>query len=75
MPAPSKFAFKKNPIIFIILFIAIVLTLATKGEGAFSFCLFYIFTGIFRSFKNLIFKKHKILKDITNEPLELKQTK
>lgn len=76
LPAPSIFAFKKNPIIFIILLIAIVLTLATRGEGAFSFCLFYIFTGVLRSIKNLIFKKHKIIEDgMTHKPLELKQTK
>jgi len=76
LPKPSLIVIKNNPIIFIILFIAIVLTIATKGEGSFSFCLFYIFTGIIRGIKEIIFRKRKVIeKDLTNEPLELKETK
>jgi len=76
LPKPSLNAVKMNPIIFIVLFIAIVLTIATKGEGSFSFCLFYIFTGIIRGIKDLIFRKRRVIEeDLTNEPLELKETK
>lgn len=67
LPKPSLEAVKKNPLIFIILFIAIVLTMITNGEGSFSFCLFYIFSGIFRSIKNLIFKKQKVMKEEMSE--------
>jgi CDP-diacylglycerol--serine O-phosphatidyltransferase len=73
LPKPSMQTIKKNPIVFIILFIAIILTIATNGEGSFSFCLFYIFTGIIRTVKNMLFKKHRIIEeDITDENLELK---
>ena len=76
LPKPSMQAIKKNPIVFIILFIAIVLTIVTNGEGSFSFCLFYIFSGIIISVKNLLFKKKKIVKDdLQDEHLELKETK
>ncbi|MEO8210535.1 MAG: CDP-diacylglycerol--serine O-phosphatidyltransferase [bacterium] len=76
LPKPSLYAIKKNPLVFIILFIAIILTIATNGEGSFSFCLFYIFTGIIRSTKNLIFRKRKIVEnEITGRPVELKETK
>jgi len=69
LPKPSVSAFKKNPIIFIILFIAIILTLFTKGEGSFSFCLFYIFSGIIRGVKNLVFRKRKLPdENLTGEP-------
>ncbi|MEO8664968.1 MAG: CDP-diacylglycerol--serine O-phosphatidyltransferase [Ignavibacteria bacterium] len=76
LPKPSLYAIKKNPIVFIILFIAIVLTIATNGEGAFSFCLFYIFSGIIISLKNLIFRKQKVIENkLGEENLKLKETK
>ncbi len=76
LPRPSLNSIKKNPIVFIILFIAIVLTILTDGEGSFSFCLFYIFTGIIRSIKNLIFRKQKLIgSEIGNKTIELKETK
>lgn len=59
LPKPTLNAVKKNPIVFIILLIAIIITAATKGEGSFSFCLFYIFSGVIISLKNMIFKKRK----------------
>ena len=66
---------KKNPIVFIILFIAIVLTIATDGEGSFSFCLFYVFSGIIMSLKNLLLKrKRQPEDDLSEEQLELKKT-
>jgi CDP-diacylglycerol---serine O-phosphatidyltransferase len=76
LPRPSLAAIKKNPIVFIILLLAIILTIATNGEGSFSFCLFYIFSGIIVSIKNIIFRKHKSVEDgISNEPVNLKETK
>lgn len=59
LPKPTLNAVKKNPIVFIILLIAIIITAATKGEGSFSFCLFYIFSGVIINLKNMIFKKRK----------------
>jgi CDP-diacylglycerol---serine O-phosphatidyltransferase len=76
LPKPSFEAFKKNPFIFIILLIAIIVTIATRGEGLFTFCLFYISTGIFRSIYNLIFKKKKLRgKNYSGNELKLKETK
>lgn len=76
LPKPSVNSIKKNPLVFIILFIAIILTIITDGEGSFSFCLFYIFSGIFLSIKNLIFRKRKAAEDdVNDEHLELKQSK
>lgn len=76
LPKPSLYAIKKNPLVFIILFIAIILTIATNGEGSFSFCLFYIFSGIIISMKNIIFRKNKISKeDISDEEMRLKESK
>ena len=76
LPKPSLHAIKKNPIVFILLFIAIVLTIATNGEGAFSICLFYIFSGMILSLKNLIFRKQKVIETkLGEENLKLKETK
>jgi CDP-diacylglycerol--serine O-phosphatidyltransferase len=76
LPKPSLYAIKKNPIVFIILLLAIILTIITNGEGSFSFCLFYIFSGIIISIKNFIFRKHKKFEDdISDEPMKLKETK
>ncbi|MBK7254324.1 MAG: CDP-diacylglycerol--serine O-phosphatidyltransferase [Ignavibacteria bacterium] len=75
LPKPSLFAIKKNPIIFVILLIAVIITLATGGEGSFSFCLFYIFSGIIISLKNFVFKKKLNKDDILDEHLDLKKSK
>lgn len=76
LPKPSLYSIKKNPLVFIILFIAIILTIATNGEGSFSFCLFYIFSGIIVSIKNMIFRKRKIVEaEIDDTEIELKETK
>jgi len=73
LPKPTFAEIKKNPLIFIIIFIAIVLTIITNGEGSFSFCIFYIFSGIIRSTGNLLFRKHKVIEEeLTSDPLELK---
>ncbi|MEO6693605.1 MAG: CDP-diacylglycerol--serine O-phosphatidyltransferase [Ignavibacteria bacterium] len=76
LPKPSLYAIKKNPVIFIVVIIALILTLWTKGEGSFAFCLIYIFTGIVRSIKDLIFRKRRISsEDFPGEELGLKETK
>ncbi len=75
-PKPSLHSIKKNPIVFIVLLIGIILTILTDGEGSFSFCLFYIFSGIIISIKNLIFKKRKLHdSEISDEDLELSPVK
>lgn len=75
-PKPSLHSVKKNPIIYIIVLIGIILTIITNGEGSFSFCLFYIFSGIFISLKNLIFKKRKGQgNELSEEQLEFKKSK
>lgn len=76
LPKPSVYTIKKNPIIFIILFLGVLLVILTNGEGSFSFCLFYIFTGIIRSFKNLFFKKKKLPENENlDQQLGLKKSK
>ncbi len=76
LPKPSLYAIRKNPIIFVILFIAVIITIATGGEGSFSFCLFYISSGIIISLKNFVFKKRKLTEDeILDEHLNLKKSK
>lgn len=76
LPKPSLNSIKKNPLVFIILFIGIVITVATNGEGSFSFCLFYIFSGILISLKNLVFNKNKHEEDEDPEKhLNLKKSK
>ncbi|MGH2574083.1 MAG: CDP-diacylglycerol--serine O-phosphatidyltransferase [Ignavibacteria bacterium] len=47
---------KKHPVKFIIVLLIIILIAFTKGEGLFAFCLFYMSTGIFRGFKNVVKK-------------------
>ncbi len=76
LPKPSLQTIKKNPLVFIILLIAVILVIATKGEGSFSFCLFYIFSGIFISLKNIFFRKRRIPENgISDEHAELKEIK
>lgn len=76
LPRPSLHSVKKNPIVFIILLIAVIITVATGGEGSFSFCLFYIFSGIIISLKNFIFRNSRTEDDnIPDENLNLKKSK
>lgn len=76
LPRPSLHSVKKNPIVFIILLIAVIITVATGGEGSFSFCLFYIFSGIIMSLKNFIFRNSRTEDDnIPDENLNLKKSK
>lgn len=72
LPKPGMASIRKNIIPFLVLVIAAVLIIATNGEGSFSFCLFYIFSGIIRSAKNLIFRKkhHHGSDDVAEEHLE-----
>ncbi len=61
LPKINKQNIKKYPVKFIIILIAAILIIITKGEGIFSFCLFYISSGIIRSFFNFISPKKKRL--------------
>lgn len=57
LPKPSLHAIRKYPVPYAVVAVAVILIILTGGEGSFSFCLFYIFTGIFRSIKNKLFRK------------------
>lgn len=57
IPKFSKRAIKQYPVRYIILFIGVIACVVTKGEGVFSFCLFYLSTGIVRSTYNYIRKR------------------
>lgn len=72
LPKPSIASVKKNIIPYSVLLIALILVIVTKGEGSFSFCMFYIFSGIFRSIKNKLFRKkhHSGSDDTVEEHLE-----
>ncbi|MBL8006569.1 MAG: CDP-diacylglycerol--serine O-phosphatidyltransferase [Ignavibacteria bacterium] len=76
LPKPSLHSVKKNPIVYIIVLIAAVIVIATGGEGSFTFCIFYIFSGIIVSLKNILFKKHKFSEeDNLDDHLDLKKMK
>lgn len=78
MPKPSLINIRKYPIIYIIIFIAAILIIATKGEGSFSFCLFYIFSGMLKSlvnvFKGKESKHHEIEDDEVDDHLGFKRS-
>lgn len=60
LPKLSLASVKKNMVPYIVLVLAAILIIATNGEGSFSFCLFYVFSGIFRSLFNAVFRrKHR----------------
>lgn len=68
---------KKHPVKFAIIIISVILIIATKGEGLFAFCLFYISSGIFRSIKNYlkkVFTYKKIQESETDENLNFEET-
>lgn len=73
LPNPSKRALLKDPIKFIVLFIAVALIIFTKGEGSFAFCLFYISSGIFIWIKNGLIKKRKNPEARTSKFAEIKE--
>jgi CDP-diacylglycerol--serine O-phosphatidyltransferase len=56
LPRFSFHEIKTRPVKYILLFIIILTIIATKGEGLFVFCIFYVFSGIIRWLKNLIYK-------------------
>jgi len=77
LPKPNPENIKRYPIIFIIVTLAVILIVITGGEGLFSFCLFYIFSGILKSLKNVFtrkFRKQNILDEDEINSLELKKT-
>jgi CDP-diacylglycerol---serine O-phosphatidyltransferase len=62
-----KFTFREiklHPVKFIFIVLIILFIIITKGNGLFVFCIFYLFTGIFRTGKNtvrkLFFRKHRM---------------
>ncbi len=66
---------KEKPVKSIIVFLAIILIIVTKGEGLFAFSLFYLSTGIFRGTKNVIkktFFRKKLSEEEKEESLKLK---
>jgi len=65
--------FKTHPVKTILVILILVMILATKGEGLFAFCLFYLSIGIFRGFKNL-FKKIFLSNKATEETSRVKLT-
>lgn len=60
---------RKRPVRYIFLLLVIILIAATKGEGLFAFCLFYISTGIIRSIY-YFFRKTFLKKKIAEHPGE-----
>ncbi|MBV6478033.1 MAG: hypothetical protein HGGPFJEG_00780 [Ignavibacteria bacterium] len=70
LPKPTLSNIKKYPIIFTIIVIAAILIIATKGEGIFSFCLFYIFSGILKSFIGLFKGKNMRQKEIDEDEVD-----
>ncbi|CAN5438179.1 CDP-diacylglycerol--serine O-phosphatidyltransferase [soil metagenome] len=62
IPKFSKSAFKQFPVRYIILVLGVIISILTKGEGVFSFCLFYLSTGIVRSTYNYLRKRTRKLK-------------
>lgn len=69
---------KEHPVKSAIVVLSVILIAATKGEGLFAFCLFYISTGIFRSTKNFVrknfFRKKSGADEEAEENLKLKST-
>lgn len=61
MPNFSLRELKQHPVKYVVLLIIVILIIATKGEGLFAFCLFYLSTGILRGFNNF-FRKHILKK-------------
>ena len=57
LPKFSKEGFKKNPVKVFVFLIAILLIVISRGEATFSFCLFFILTGIARSINNRFKRK------------------
>jgi CDP-diacylglycerol---serine O-phosphatidyltransferase len=55
-PKFSKREFKTHPVKTILILLIITVVVATRGEGLFPFCLFYLGTGIYRGLVNSIRK-------------------
>ena len=54
LPGLSIYAIKKKPVQFLLLLIAIIISLITKGYGIFFICLLYLLFGIVEGIFNLI---------------------
>lgn len=75
VPRFSLKAVKKQPVKFTMIFIILVMLIATRGEGLFAFCLFYISSGIFRSLKNLMFRTAKKSSNNREDEIEFNSAK
>ena len=53
-PKFSRREFKTHPVKTILVILIIIMVLATRGEGLFAFCVFYLFTGIYRGVMNFL---------------------
>lgn len=53
-PKFSKREFKTRPVRTIIVILIIIMVFATRGEGLFPFCVFYLTTGIYRGVVNFL---------------------
>ena len=72
LPKPSLSSIRKNFVPYFVIFLAAILIIFTGGEGSFSFCLFYIFSGIFKTLKNKLFKGKRLhgTDEIISETIE-----
>ncbi len=68
-PRFSRREFKTHPVKLILVILILIMIFATRGEGLFLFCIFYLSTGIFRGAKN-IFRKTFLKKRHLDNPEE-----
>jgi CDP-diacylglycerol--serine O-phosphatidyltransferase len=68
-PKFSKREFKLHPVKLILVSLILIMIFATRGEGLFPFCVFYLSTGIFRGAVN-IFRKTFLKKRHFDNPEE-----
>lgn len=68
-PKFSKREFKLHPVKLILVTLILIMIFATRGEGLFPFCVFYLSTGIFRGAWN-IFRKTFLKKRHFDNPEE-----
>ncbi|MFI5145429.1 MAG: CDP-diacylglycerol--serine O-phosphatidyltransferase [Ignavibacteria bacterium] len=73
-PKFSKREFKTHPVKLILVILILIMIFATRGQGLFPFCVFYLSTGIFRGARNIIRKTFFKKKHIDNPEERLKFT-
>ena len=70
-PKFSKREFKAHPVKTTLVILIIIMVFATRGEGLFPFCIFYLSTGIYRGMVNSVRKMFRS-KPHTDEEENLK---